>query len=261
MKRTTKKLIINSVIIALIVAGALWIGSLFFHGGNVVYTNNAQVRQDIVSIQSRIQGYVKQIYVDEFSPVKRGDTLMIIEDAQYQLEVARAEAALKLAQAGMGVQSRTVQTADNAVAINRANIEEVRVRMENARTEYERYQKLYEQDAVTRQQMESKQTDYEALVARYESMKAATKGARLNTDEQQERLAQSGATIEEAQTRLELARLNLSYTVITAPCDGYTARRMVQQGELMQPGRTVFTVVSTERIWVIANMKQSDRHQ
>lgn len=250
-------MVANCLIIALILGGAFWIGTLFFHFGNVEYTNNAQVRQDLVTVNARIQGYVSRIYVDEFQQVRKGDTLMVVEDAQYRLEVARAEAALQMAESGLEVQRSTVVTAGNAENIQRANMEEVRVRMVNARRDYERYQTLFAQDAVTRQQMEAKQTDYEALRANYKSLLSRGRGARLNTSEQQQRVGQNAAGIEVARAALHLAQLNLGYTVITAPCNGYTARRMVQEGELVQPGQKVFTLVSTDKVWIVANLKES----
>ena len=256
MNKSTQKRIANTLILLLIAAALLWILSLFVHLGSVAYTDNAQVRQDIVTVNSRIQGFVKQVCVDEFQEVHKGDTLLIIEDAQYRLRVTEAEAALAVAMAGTNVQQRSVATTGNQQIVTKAMVEEARVRMENAASDYRRFQSLFEGDAVTLQQLEQKKTEYEALKARYESMEAQSRSAHLATQEQSERLTQQAAGVNVARTQLELARLNLSYTVVTAPCDGLTARRLVREGELMQPGSVVFNIVSSDRKWIVANFKE-----
>lgn len=257
MKRKTQKIVINSVIIALIALGAIWICSLFIHLGHVEYTNNAQVRQDLVPVNCRIQGYVKKIYFDDFQYVHEGDTLLVIEDAEYRLQVAQAEAALQNALAGKMVQGRSVETTRNNIAVTEASIKGIRVLMENAKNDYLRYKNLYDSEAVTKQQFDKMRTDYEALKAKYETMLRQNRGSSLATKEQAQRLSQNAAGIKVAEAALDLARLNLSYTVITAPCDGYTARKIIQEGELMQPGKLALALVNSQKIWIVANYKES----
>lgn len=71
MKHHTKKLISYAVTIAVIAFAAVWVGSRFIHLGRVEYTDNAQVRQQIVPVNSRVQGYIKEIRFKEYEPVKR----------------------------------------------------------------------------------------------------------------------------------------------------------------------------------------------
>ena len=75
--------------------------------------------------------------------------------------------------------------------------------------------------------------------------------------EQNTRLGQNEASIKLAEAALELARLNLSYTVIIAPCDGVTGRKEIQVGQLIQPGQTIVDIVDSEEKWVIANYKET----
>ena len=77
----------------------------------------------------------------------------------------------------------------------------------------------------------------------------------------QQRILQSEAGIELAKALLETAKLNLSYTVIIAPCDGYTSRKEIQVGQLIQPGQTLLDIVDSGDIWVSANYKETQlRH-
>lgn len=79
-------------------------------------------------------------------------------------------------------------------------------------------------------------------------------------DISRERITQSEAGIELARALLEIAELNLSYTVITAPCDGYASRKEIQVGQLVQPGQTLLDIVDSGDIWVDANYKETQLH-
>ena len=100
-------------------------------------------------------------------------------------------------------------------------------------------------------------TTYLAAKARYEMLQNQKESVRSVSREQNTRLGQNEAGIKLAEAALELARLNLSYTVITAPCDGYTGRKDIQVGQLIQPGQTLVDIVDAENKWIIANYKET----
>lgn len=162
MKHRSKKILSYIVTTIVITAAAIWVGSKFIHLGNVEFTDNAQVRQQIVPVNSRVQGYIKEIRFNEYEPVKKGDTLVIIDDADMRLNVARARADYQNALAGRDVADRSVTSASANVAVSEASIAEAKVLMEMAATDLARYEKLLAKDAVTRQQYDGAKTDYEA---------------------------------------------------------------------------------------------------
>lgn len=243
--------------VAVIAAAALWVCSRFVRFGNVEFTDNAQVKQQIVPVNSRVQGYIKEIRFEEYEPVKKGDTLVIIDDADMRLRVAQARADYQNALAGRNVADRTVGVASANVAVTEASIAEAKVVMELAATDFERYKKLLEKDAVTRQQYDAAKTDYEAKKARYEMLSRQRSATSSVVAETRQRIAQNDAGIELAKALLETAELNLSYCVITAPCDGYTSRKEIQVGQLVQPGQTLLDVVDSADVWVTANYKET----
>lgn len=257
MQRKTKKRIYNIAVGALLLAGTGWICSRFVHLGRVEYTDNAQVKQLIVPVNSRIQGFVQQIRFDEYQPVRRGDTLALIEDTEFRYRLAQAEADYRNALSGKSAMTTTIHTTQNDLSVSDAGIQEAKVRMENARREYDRYRNLFEQEAVTRQQYDAVKTDYEALKARYELLLRQRQSTSLVKQEQTQRLDQTEAAIKLAEAALELAKLNLSYTVVTAPCDGTTGRKNIQEGQLIQPGQTLVDVVDANDKWIVANYKET----
>ena len=257
MKRKIKKIVYNVVAYLLLLGAIVWVCEKFVHLGNVEFTENAQVKQLIVPVNSRVQGFVKEIRFDEYSKVKKGDTLVIIEDTEFRYMVAQAEANLSNAKTGKAVMNDAISTTNTNIAVTDANIEEARVVFENAERNFNRFSTLYEQNAVTRQEYDDVNTSYLAAKARYEMLKRQKESVQAVSREQNTRLGQNEAGIQLAEAALDLARLNLSYTVILAPCDGYTGRKNLQQGQLVQPGQTLVDIVDAEEKWIVANYKET----
>lgn len=250
-------MIYNILILCFLVGGLVYVCSRFIHLGNVEYTDNAQVRQHITPVNTRVQGFIKKICFEEFQPVKKGDTLLIIEDAEFKLRVAQAEADLSNALAGRSVTTAGIETTQSNIGVSDASIEEVKVTMENARRELQRYEKLLKEDAVTRQQYDNIKTAYEAAKARYQQASRAKRSTSLVKNEQTHRLGQNEAAVKLVKANLDLARLNLSYTVITATCDGITGRKNIHEGQLVQPGQAMVDIVDGTDLWVVANYRET----
>ena len=258
MNKRQKKTVANVVIIALIVIGVVWIASVFVHVGGE-YTNNAQVEQDIVDVNSRVQGFVERVYVDEYCQVSEGDTLLTIDDSEYVLHLAQAEATLANVRAGKVSAEKGIRVAQNQTFVIESNIDQMEVLLSNAEQDYQRFKTLYEQEAVTKQQYEAAATHYASLKAKAETLRRQRAGSGIVREQTQQRIEQQQAEIEVAEAAVRLARLNLSYCTVVAPCSGHTARRMVQEGELVQPGMRLFSIVSDKGCWVMANFRETQR--
>ena len=231
--RKTKKLIYNTVVIALLLVGLSYVCSRFIHLGNVEYTDNAQIKQHITPVNTRVQGFIKKICFEEYSPVHKGDTLLIIEDAEFRLKLAQAEADLANALAGQKVTDAGIATTRSNLNVNDATIKEACVQKDNAERELRRYEKLLKEDAVTRQQYDDVRTAYDVAVARYEQVVRLKHSTLLSKNEQTRRLGQNEAAVRMARAAVDLARLNLSYTVIVATCDGVTGHKDIHEGQLV----------------------------
>ncbi|MDE6786678.1 MAG: HlyD family secretion protein, partial [Muribaculaceae bacterium] len=257
MNHRTKKIISYIISLAVVIVAGIWVASKFIHFGNVEFTDNAQVERQIVPVISRVQGYIKEIRFKEYEQVKKGDTLIIIDDADMRLRVAQARADYQNALAGRNVADRSVGVASANVAVSDASISEAKILMENAAVDLDRYRKLLDKDAVTRQQYDKAETDYKAKKARYDMLARQRSATSSVVAETRQRIAQNDAGIELAKALLETAELNLSYTVITAPCDGFASRKEIQIGQLVQPGQTLLDVVDTSDVWITANYKET----
>lgn len=256
MNKRSKKILRNIIVIAIILGGLFWVCSKFIHFGRVEYTDNAQIRRNIIPINSRIQGFIEKVCFDDYQFVHK-DTLVIIESSEYRLKVVQAKANYQKSLMENTAMETVISTTANDLTVSDANIEELRVRMQQTQTDFRRYEKLYSQKAVTKQQYDNKKADYEATKAKYDMLVRQKKSTSLVKDEQTQRLEQNQTNVEVAQAAQQLAELNLSYTVIVAPCDGVTSRKAIQEGQLIQPGETLLSLVEYNNVWIIANYKET----
>lgn len=257
MKHRTKKIIYNTIAIILLAGAVAWVCMKFIHIGDIEFTENAQVEQHIVPVDARIQGFVKEVRFDEYQYVEKGDTLLIIEDSEFRFLLAQAEANYINATTGKDAMQNVISTTETTIAVTDATIEEARIRLENAERNYNRYKNLLEDNAVTRQQYDNMATEYEAAKAHYEVLAKQRASAVAVSREQTTRLGQNDAGIAVASSALDLARLNLSYTVITAPCSGVTGRKNIHVGQLVHPGQRIVDIVDESKKWVVANFKET----
>lgn len=257
MNKKIIKRLYNIVVIIIVAGAAVWAFSNFFHWGRNEYTDDAQVMRHITPVNTRVQGFIREIRFSDFQYVHRGDTLVIIDDSEYRLQLAQAEAALRGRQSGASAVSASMGTTQGNVATASAGINEARVDMLNAQADLARYTALLAKDAVTRQQYDNAHTRYLAARARYEQAKGRQQAAASVRGVQTHELggARAGESVAEAQLRL--ARLNLSYTVITATCDGIMSRKDIHVGQLVQPGQMLARIVDAHDVWVMANYRES----
>ena len=257
MNKKIIKRLYNIVVIIIVAGAAVWAFANFVHWGRNEYTDDAQVVRHITPVNTRIQGFIREIRFSDFQYVHRGDTLVIIDDSEYRLQLAQAQAALRGRQSGSSAVSASMGTTQGNVATASAGINEARVDMLNAQADLARYTALLAKDAVTRQQYDNAHTRYLAARARYEQAEGRRQAAASVRGVQTHELggARAGESVAEAQLRL--ARLNLSYTVITATCDGIMSRKDIHVGQLVQPGQMLARIVDAHDVWVMANYRES----
>ncbi|WP_128330612.1 HlyD family secretion protein [Apibacter sp. HY039] len=255
-KKLRRNIIVNSICILITLIGIAWVIHYFWRYYEYEITNDAVIDQYITPVNTRIAGYIKEIRFNEHQKVKAGDTLVIIDDSELKIRLLDAQAALKDAQASKEVLSFNIRTSENTVAVSEANIAEARVRMENARKDYLRYENLLKEESVPQQQFDQKKTEYEAYQAKYESLVRQKQTNVSSSEGISKKQENAEALILRSQANLDMAKLNLTYTVITAPYDGYVGRKSIEIGELVQAGQVLTNIVKNNDKWVTANYKE-----
>jgi membrane fusion protein (multidrug efflux system) len=259
------------ILAALIIGGGTWGFIKYNHGQHHEETDDAQIDADISPVIPRIAGYVSEIRVKDNQSVKKGDTLLILDnrDQIIRLEQARAglagsEGSLTAANATTSASAATGITYQANVSVVAAQIEEAKVNVWRANQDFARYENLIKDHSITQQEFEQAQATKqkaERQLAVLEAQKsAAERQARAASSQTQATSRQTSianATIKVRQAEIASAELNLSYTVITAPTDGRVSKVNAQVGQFLQAGQSLFSIISTHKPWVVANFKET----
>lgn len=228
-----------------------------FIPGRYVKTDDAQIEQYISPINIKVPGYIKEIRFTEHQFVHQGDTLLIIDDSEYRIALKQAEALLKDAESGRKVIGNTLNTVATTATVYDSSIEEAQLRVDKLQRDYNRFSALLEKDASTPIIVEQYKTELEVAKQRLQALRSQRKAALSSVSEVNQRQENAEAALMRAEAGVEMAQLNLSYTVITAPCDGYLGRRAIEEGQLVSPGQSVTTIIPDTPKWVIANFKET----
>ena len=156
---TVKTTVINLIVFAIAVVGFYWLVTSYFHLNDDNFTNSAQVEEFINPLNTRVPGYIKEIKYREHQAVKKGDTLVILDERELLTQLAQAEAAYQNALASRNVTSSAVNTVSNNVNVANANIAGAKARLWNAEQNMNRYKNLLASEAVTRQQYDQVKTE------------------------------------------------------------------------------------------------------
>ena len=260
------------IILAVLVLGGSAFGfTKYQHALHHEETEDAQVSADISLVIPRISGYITEIKVRDNQQVKKGDTLVILDNRDYQLKLEEAQAALLTAKSNRNSARAATQAARANIATSQASvgtisaqIEAARINVWRATQDYERYANLIKDHSITQQQYEqalaSKQTAEKQLAIIEEQKKQAsqqTNAVSVQSNATSTQIGIADATIRQREVDIDAAKLNLSYTVITAPQDGLVSKVNIQPGQFLQAGQALFSVVHSENVWVVANFKET----
>ncbi|MGO4821256.1 MULTISPECIES: HlyD family secretion protein [unclassified Flavobacterium] len=268
-KKTNTKFII--IIVSLVLLGVTYGSYKYIHSLSHEGTDDAQIEKNMNPIIPRVSGYVSKVYIKDNDYVKKGDTLFTIDKKDYQLKIDEATAALAAAEgnfevskADIGSILASISVSDANVKSASGNIETAKIRLGRATSDYNRYNNLYKSHTITKQQYEQAlATKQEAesqvrILQQQEKASAYQKSvveAKSKVSDKQTDVA--AANIKRAKALLESAKLNLTYTAVTASIDGQVSKIDIQPGQLVQPGQSLFYIINNNEAWVVANFKET----
>jgi len=254
--RKRLNIILNTISVLLALGGIAWAAHYFFQYYRYEITNDAIIDQYITPVNARVSGYIKEVRFTEHQFVHAGDTLLIIDDSEYRIKEMDAEAALMDAKNAASVLSSNIVTASTNVAVSGANIEEAKARLWKSEQDLNRYKNLLDAEAVSQQQYDQIKSDYEAQKAHLDALLKQKESLTSTSTQVSKQQGSVEANILRRQAELDMAKLNLSYTIITAPYDGYVGRRTLEPGQLVQVGQTITNMIKNEQKWVTANYRE-----
>src|SRR5574344_2493452 len=168
-KQKVRQMIVSLIGLALIAWGVYEVVCMFSDYRSNESSNDAQVEQYLSPVNLRASGYIKKICFQEHQNVKKGDTLLVLDDSEYRIRVMEAEAALKDAMAGQNVVGATLQTTTKTADVYDASIAEIEVRLAKLEKDRQRYKNLVERNAATPIQLEQIETEYDATKKKLDS--------------------------------------------------------------------------------------------
>ncbi|MEX6687577.1 HlyD family secretion protein [Danxiaibacter flavus] len=223
-------------------------------------TNDAQIEQYVTPVISRITGYIQAVRFQENQFVHKGDTLVVIDNREFKSKLDMAVADLSSAKQSVHVMERGVITSKSNTAIHKAQIDAAQAQLWKAEQDYKRYDNLVKEEAATEQQFEQMKANYESAKAHYNELVNSLAATNLSTEEASSKVDPVVSSVQAKQAAVDNAALFYSYTVITAPYDGWVGRKTIQPGQLVKEGQTLVSVVSKEK-WVTANFKETQVQQ
>jgi membrane fusion protein (multidrug efflux system) len=268
-KKKSKTFLI--VLILLLLAGGAFGISKYLHAKHHESTDDAQVEGNINPVFPKIAGYVTEVRVKENKRVKKGDTLLLLDDSELKLQLQQAEAALATAESNLSSAKATTSASQANIATSQVGVSTIDAQIETAKInlwrttqDYNRYANLMQDHAITQQQFEqvkaAKETAEKQLQVLQQQKLQASKQTNAVASQSNATSTQIGvvsSTIKQRQVDVEDAKLHLSYTVVTAPADGIVSKVNVQTGQLIQAGQATFSIVQDDDIWVVANFKET----
>jgi len=222
-----KKAILLLGVLALL--GVIFLVVYFILNFNLVTTDDAYIEGRVHSIASKISGTVKEVHVSDNESVKKGQILVDIDPADYELKLSEAQAAWV---------AEKVRLSDAQTGIRSAEISLTQVTLDK-----ERAVALFKEDAIPKEKYEKALTAYKLGIEQLEE-------AKKHRDLEQ-------ALVKQREASFKTAKRNLSYTSLYAPSDGYVTMKSVETGNQIQPGQPLMAVIALDDIWVVANYKET----
>ncbi len=244
--------------ITLFVGIIIWAAVYFFEGYRYEQTNDAQIDAYLSPINAKVGGYIRKIYYKDNQQVKKGDTLVEIEQDEYGLKRDAASAELMSAQAKLPILAASEETQVKSIAVIKAQLEGAKARLNQQQKEFDRYKNLLADESTTQQKFDNISATLFITQSDYDQTKASLQVAesKLNDFRVQHNAIKAEIKIKEA--LLKRQELDIRYAVITAPFDGQIGKKTIQAGQLIQPGQTLaFLVNRAKEKWVMANFKET----
>jgi membrane fusion protein (multidrug efflux system) len=212
-----------------------------------ITTDNAFIEAHVHSVSSRVPGMVVRVYVTDNQRVKRGELLVDLDPTDFRVKTVDASAATEMARNETSSDHAQVQAARAGVALAKA-------RLDQAELDLRRGEALYLKEVIPKEQYERLQTAQRVAQSQVTEAQEYEQRARALIG-----LSGSGgkeARVTQKEAQLQLSKLNLAYTSIYAPVDGYVTNRSVEIGNSVQTGQPLMTVVSLDNAWITANYKE-----
>jgi membrane fusion protein (multidrug efflux system) len=256
-KRSLKRAALSVLIIFAAIIAAKFAHDWWTVGRFIESTDDAFVGGDVTVIAPKVAGFVGQLFVADNQQVHAGDLLLKLDDRDYRVALAKAEAAIAIQQATLTNFDATARLQEAIIAQARATIAATSAETVRAHDDQARYRNLLSTGAVSTQSFQQADTDYQQAIANEDKAQAALTAAQRQLEVIETQKQQTRAALQQANAERDLAQLSLSYTELRAPIDGTVGNRSAQVGAYATVGSQLISLVPARGLWIDANFKES----
>jgi membrane fusion protein (multidrug efflux system) len=256
-KRSARSFLLPIIGLALLGAGS-WYGYNYWTDGRfMITTDDAYVQADMSFVSPKISGYIDKVLVNENQKVKAGDPLFAIDNGDYKIAVAQAEA--QIATLAKTLDRIDAQTKAAQASLSQAKAQKVadQAAADNAARAQDRAAQLLKTHVGTQAQLDDAQTALDQAKAALVGADAQIAAAQANIGVLEAQRAESASTLASLQLTRDKAERDLSFTVLKAPYDGVVGNRSVEQGDLVSPGQKLAVVVPMDKLYIVGNFKET----
>jgi membrane fusion protein (multidrug efflux system) len=256
-KRSFRSLLLPIIGLALAGGGA-WYGYDYWTDGRfMISTDDAYVQADMAFISPKISGYVDQVKVTENQHVKAGDPLFVVDQGDYRIAVAQADA--QITTLGKTLDRIDAQTLAAKAALNQAEAQKTAAQAsaDNAARAARRAEQLVSTKVGTQAALDDARTAVEQANAALTGADAQIAAAQANIGVLEAQRAETASSLDSLKLARQKAERDLSFTVLRAPYDGVVGNRSVEQGDLISPGQKLAVIVPTDKLYITANFKET----
>jgi len=256
-KRNFKKQLLPIILITIVLVGVGYGIKEYIFSLHHEVTDDAQVDGDISPVSARVSGYIDTILFRENQQVKRGDTLVKIDDRDLQLKVEQAQAALDNAVANVAVVKANISTAQASINTTETNVENAKIKVWKTTQDYNRYESLQNERSITQAEFDAAKADKLSAESSLDAAKKQLDVTKAQLTASSQQVAVAEAQVKARQADLDAAKLQCSYATITSPATGTASKKNIQLGQLVQPGQSLFAIVTDTNSYIVANFKET----
>ena len=229
----------------------------WYHNSHTESTDNAQVETNSTPVLSRISGYVDSIGIADYDSVKAGQILVKLDDREYRIATLQAKANLLTAEADIQAFKAGEDNARASLSVAKANLETQETRTSKANADLLRDEQLFRDGAITKKQLDDTRATWQTAEKQSKATREQMNLASVQLKSADAQTQKAMAMLEARKAELEQAELKLSYCNILAPASGRIGKRNLGKGQYVQPGQNLFTIVSGDDFWIVANFKET----
>ena len=220
-------------------------------------TDDAYVKADSTIVAPKVSGYIATVLVGDNERVKAGQPLAKIDDRDFRAALDQARADVAAAEASVRNLDAQLELQQPIIEQSTADVTAADANLKFAQEERSRYDDLMKSGSGTIQRAQQTDAALRASGAQLQHAKSGLLAAQRKVDVLTTQRAQATAQLEHARAVADQARLNLSYTEITAPVDGTVGARSLRVGQFVQAGTQLMAVVPLDAVYVVANFKET----